>query len=321
MEATGPRPSRRPELVLGILAVLLAVAGAVIPFTGMGATGRGPTNAHAAMSRALTSTMDESTMHATFTATVTAAGKTVQLTGTARSDRASKSGAANVNVQATGHHMAVSVVITGGQIYLQLPQISQVEPGKSWLSFPEPATGASGVGTAGGTGSGLSPGTLGQMANLGTFLQLLRQSGATVQTLGASTLSGTPVDGYRVKMDGAAVEAAIAKSGLPQAAQQALSAITVSSLDFTVYTGGGLLRGVDVDAEANVASIGITVKATLRLDDYGQPVTVQPPPATATVTFGQVEKSANSSPTGPLALTGLRGMTGLGGLTALLPAA
>lgn len=316
--ATDPRPSRRPQIVLGILAVLLAVAGTVIPFTGIGASGtsNARTSAHSAMNRALTSTMDESTMRATFTATVTVEGKTVQISGTARTDRATKSGAANVSIQAAGHHLTLSMVMTGGKLYLQLPQVSQVDPGKSWVSYPVPTDGAGGTGT-----SGLSPGALRQMADLGTFLQLLRQSGATVRTLGASTLDGTPVDGYQVKMDGAAVEAAIAKAGLPQTVTQALSAITVRSLDFTVYTGNGLLRGVDVNATANVASVAISAKATLRLTDYGQPVTVQPPPATATVTFGQFEKSANASPTGPTGLTGLRGMAGLGGFTALLPAA
>jgi hypothetical protein len=166
-----------------------------------------------------------------------------------------------------GQHEAVSVEAVGGTVYLEVPQVATVDPGKSWLSLPPGSS----------TGVGSSVGGLGTFADPGTVLSFLRRAGAVITPLGTSTLAGTSVQGYRVAMDPASIGSAASSAGLPPGIAQHVQGLVV-----TVYVSGHLLRALDV-AETGQAS----VTASIDFHGYGEPVSVQPPAATTVVPFSQ----------------------------------
>lgn len=272
---------------MGLVVALLVAAGAAIPFTPLNSTG-----ASAAMSSALTSTMAEATVQMTFTMTVSAAGTSVHLSGSGRADLATRSAAFDLSGASAGQRLTLAMVATGGTVYLQLPASVKLAPGKSWVSYTPPH----------GSPASLPGGASGALAPVGTpssFLPVLQQAGATVQTLGTSTLAGTEVNGYRITMSAAAIRGAFAKAHLPSSLGQALGPMATGA-SVTVYVGGGLVREIDIANQAS-SSAPIDVKGTMQFSGYGEPVSVQPPPATSVETVSQLARTALAGvlPTGP----------------------
>lgn len=260
-----------PATLWGLLAVLVAAAVA-LPLADAGPRrGSDTSSARQVMREALTASMGQSTVHMTFSGSVVSAGVTVNVSGTGAADFSSKAASIHVTGTVAGQQETVTLEMVGGTAYVQLPAIAAADPGKSWLSITPGSS----------TGFGSSMGNLGTFGDPSAILSMLRSSGAAVTSLGASTLGGTTVQGYRVTMDAASLGAAASALGLPSGATQ-----KVGRLQVTAYVGGNLLRSLDV-TETGQAS----VSASIDFHGYGQPVSVQPPAATSVVPFSQFAAS------------------------------
>lgn len=262
------RRRRASSAALWTMVAGLAAAAIALPLAdpGGGDHPSGP-NARLAVRDALTASMGESTVQVTFSASVGIAGTTAQLRGTGGADLTNKSAVMHVSGTVSGQNQAATVEVTGGTVYVQVPQVAALDPGKSWLSLRPGSS----------TGFGSSVGSLGTFADPSTVLAFLERSGAVVTPLGASTRTGTSEQGYRVTMDEGAVASAASAAGLPAGA-----AGQVHQLVLTAYISGGLLRSLDVDETGTVP-----VSASIDLHGYGQPVSVLPPAPTTVAPFSQ----------------------------------
>lgn len=272
-ETARPAASRRPmkwPAVLWSMVGALAAAAVAVPLlaSAPSAAPSAAASARAEVTDALTASMGESTVQLTFSASVSASGMTADLTGTGAADLTTKAASMHVTGTVGGQRESVAMDVVHGTVYLQVPQIAALVPGKSWLSLRP----------GGSTAFGSTIGGLGTFGDPGALLPFLRKSGAVVTPLGQSTLNGTAVEGYRVTMSAAAVEAAASAAGLPSGLGQGVHQLVV-----TAYVAGHLLQGLDVAATGEVS-----VTASLDFHGYGQPVVVQPPAPTTVAPFSQI---------------------------------
>lgn len=272
------RPSSGPppvvlRLLWVLVAVLVAAAVALPLVDGRMPRGGPPESARAALRAALTATSVESTVHVSFTGSVGSGALDFTLSGTGEVDLPSKTLALHVTASVAGQKQTIVMEMAGGTLYLDIPQIDKMDPGKTWVSVATAGTAATGIGS--------TIGSLGKTADPGGMLRFLRQSGGTVVSLGPSTLDGTSVVGYRVTMDATSLSKAAANGDLPSGALQGARTVSVA-----VYVGGHLLRGLDVSEAGKEAF-------TMNIDfqDYGAPVTVQAPPAASVVPYKQIAKA------------------------------
>ena len=115
-------------------------------------------------------------------------------------------------------------VFVGPTLYLSTPGISDVVPGKSWISEPVSSS------------SSMTPGS----SNPAAMFQLLTDEGDTVNALGPSTIDGEAVHGYHVSINGATIEQELAHSGLPPSeVQQAESMFGSAGIQMSVFIGDG----------------------------------------------------------------------------------
>ncbi|HUO48885.1 MAG TPA: hypothetical protein VMU09_08640 [Acidimicrobiales bacterium] len=165
--------------------------------------------------------------------------------------------------------------VVGQTAYLHLPAASSLVGDKPWikvdLSSYEAAVGSDSTDPLGGATSG----------DPTQFLQLLDKLGAQVTEVGAADVGGVPTTEYRGTIDlskvlgqgAGASGGAGAASSLTQGLAQAfgLGAIPVS----VWVDNEGRARQVTM----NMALFGIHLDMTLGLSDFGEAVTVTPPPA------------------------------------------
>lgn len=279
---TGHRPRRRPvAAVLGTAVAAVVGLAAAVPLVVGSARPARP----AAVRRVLVSTLAARSVQMTFSAVVDGGGVSARLEGSGAADLADASASLHVTGTLAHQPQTASVVVDGGRIYLDVPQIARLVPGKSWVSVDTRA--------AGGTSLQRVSSALGQAIDPGVLLPLLESAGATVHTLGASTLGGSPVTGYEVVMDAASLRASVARAGLPGAVVGALRALTV-----TLYAAGGLLRELEVKTSG-----GPVIDVTVGFHGYGTPVAVQAPPVTSVMTFQQFLESSPGVLSAPGALS------------------
>ena len=133
--------------------------------------------------------------------------------------------AATMNVTYNGiptrSGLSTTMLSTGGNVYLSMPQVSRILPGKSWI---DTSTGTSSV----------APGS----SNPAAMFQKLQAQGDTVTPLGTSAVNGQATHGYRAVTSAASIRRAIAKEKVPGApAQEVQGAISSRSIARDVYVG------------------------------------------------------------------------------------
>ncbi|GEM_PF-1518284 len=212
------------------------------------------------------------TAEMSMTETVTAGSKTLTVPATGVVDFSTGSGSLSMTVE--GQHF--SVVSSDGALYMSIPQISQLLPGKTWVSVPIGSSGSA----AGGALSGGDPAQM---------LQILASRGNTVVPLGSTSFGGVPVQSYSVSINKSAVEGALASSGLPasivQGADQLLQ--SVGPINFKVYVDSAdQLRGMDFSMSIPGNSGG-TVSAQVTFSNFGAPAPVATPPASQVASLQQ----------------------------------
>jgi hypothetical protein len=281
-----PRSLRRGRLVLvmamaaatGLIAVILAL---VVP--------GGTRSAQAAVIASVNNAVASKTARASMTMNINSG----QITSTGSGALDFTNGAMDMTMDMSSiqQGMTIRVIYLAGKIFEQFPQISQLYPGKTWLSLD--LSGLTNVG--GGTGA-LSVG-----GNPMAMLRLLAQQGANVTPVGNSEIDGVPAKGYAVTIDSAFIDKQISAANVPSWMRQAISNVNFQDAVQTVFidNSGKLIR----DALHMVISIpaahqpAVTIDETLDLSDYGAPVSITSPPASQVLDFQQFLQSVGSQAT------------------------
>jgi hypothetical protein len=114
--------------------------------------------------------------------------------------------------------------------------------------------------------------------NPADVLAMLRASGE-VTTVGPDTVDGTAVTHYHATID---LEKALTQKGIPHDAVQRLldsGAPTTLPVDVWIGDDDGLVRQVETSYSATTSGGTATASLSLKLSDWGTPVSVEAPPA------------------------------------------
>lgn len=276
----GRRPNRLVELGLS-LAMVAGVAGIALIALGPG------TDAGAVVTTAVTSAIGDQTATIHLAETVTADGQSVSINGSGSVDFTSAAMEAKVTGVEQGQPLDIEFVYLANSIYINIPQVTQVDGGKPWLSLDLSALGTSAANGVPGAGD-----------NPTALLQTLAQQGNDVTSLGSATVDGQPVQGYSVTITPAAINNALNDSSLPDWLKAAAQQVKVQSGTVKVYVddAGDL---VQVTEGFSITAQGQTVNETTALDfsDYGTSVSITPPPADQVESFQDFLQSVASSAT------------------------
>ncbi len=282
----GPHRFRQPIPLLAALVVVLLIAGGVLDAVGPGGSGSN-NGAQAAVIDAVDTSFAASTAHVSMTETGSGAAS-FTMTGSGDIDFANNAMQLQATINAGGQSETISYVYVGDTIYVQIPQISDVLPGKSWVSLDltELAKAAGTNALPGGPGN-----------NPVSMLHLLAQQGNTVLPLGSSTIDGVAVQGYEIDINPAAVESELQDPNLPAWMRQAVSqGVSLGNLTNAVYIdGSGLLRRTTNSITETVESHTFTVQGEADYSDYGESVSISAPPADQVASFDDLIQSAGSS--------------------------
>ncbi|MGB7053121.1 MAG: hypothetical protein WBG41_16270, partial [Acidimicrobiales bacterium] len=271
-----------PIVVLAVAVV--AAAAAVWGLSGRSSSGTNDTAAAAVVS-SVRATVAKGTAALSLTMQIRGAGSTpINASGTGAVDLDTNTGRAVFTFQGPGALAGdqLKEVFVGDTIYLSLPQLAGLVPGKPWISQP------------------LSPTALIAPRNSdpAALLAMLGASGNQVVSLGTTDIDGTAVDGYRVTVPPAGLQARLSKAGLPAgitaAAEQAAG---TSSDSVTVYVanGTGQVRGLVTDVDLSLGSHPVVAVVTEDLGDYGTAAAVSPPPAGQVQTLSQFQAAVQAT--------------------------
>jgi hypothetical protein len=281
--STSPRRRPRRRLVTSLVALVMAAAGGGFFLV----VGSGK-SAEAAVIDSVNSTMADRTAHVSMNMTVSTPSADVTGTGTGSVDFSQNGMQLQLTVGTAGQQIQIQAVYVAGSIYEQIPGIDQVIPGKSWISLDLSSLSPSSSQSSSALGSGDNPTAM---------LRLLAQQGNTVVPLGSSTIAGTPVQGYSVTMDPAAIKAKLAQTNLPAWMTTALSHLNIQNSTLMVYVdGSGLLRRFSMNLTETAATTGkVTVDESLDFSDYGAPVNVSAPPPDQVASLSQLLQVAGAA--------------------------
>lgn len=280
-----PAPSRRSSrrshggVVVGAGTVAVAVVVAVVA-----AGVFGTKSAQATVISSINSTLADHSADLTFSMTGSEAGTSFQSTGSGAIDFAHNALQMQVNVTGNAQAQSVHIEYLGKTLYEQVPGISAVVPGKSWVSLDLAEISAA---SASGTGS------LGSTSNPIAMLHLLAQNGGTVVATGPSNIGGVAVQGYAVTLSHGALTRDLSQASLPSWMRQAVANVNLDNLRCDVaIDSAGLLRQVKLAMSLQVASETAAVSETLDFSHYGASASIVAPPSNEVVGYQQFLQAA-----------------------------
>ncbi len=199
------------------------------------------------------------------------------------------------SITGSGASGSLDIIADGTNLYVNVPALSSLTGGKSWVE-----TSASGLASLAGSTAGSLP--LSALTDPSQVLGLLGSSGSPVTKVGTVELHGESVTEYRTSISVADIAAKAASSSTstaaPGALAKALQELGVPSVPVTAWVGSdGLFRQLSVSVDLSHGSLagvlgslasgsggsspGSSLNLTVGLSDYGQPVAVNVPPASA----------------------------------------
>ena len=315
-DATAAGPSKGPgrlavAVIVASLVAAVAVGAAAFSggFTasgasgGSGATGSGPSAAGAAKGSLAASASDAASAPSlafTLSATETSSSATSTIiTGSGSVDLTRGVGQLTASVPAlssitgSGSPGSLDIVSDGTNLYVNVPALSSLTGGKSWVE-----SSASGLASLAGSTAGSLP--LSALTDPSQVLGVLGSSGSPVTRVGTVELHGESMTEYRTSISVADIASKAAhgstSTAAPGALAKALQDLGVPSVPVTAWVGSdGLLRQLAVSVDLSHASLsgllgtlasgsggsspGSTLSLTVGLSRYGQPVSVNVPPA------------------------------------------
>lgn len=205
----------------------------------------------------------------------------------------------------SGAQGSVDVISDGTNVYLNVPGVSSLTGGKSWVK-----TSLSGLGSL--TGSSAGSLSLSTLADPSQALGLLGSLGSAVTKVGTVTLNGEQATEYQTTISVTNIVSQLShgsSSTSSGAAAKALQELGVPSVPVTAWVGrDGLLRQLSVTVDLSHTSLrgvlgslgsgasgagtaGAKVNLTLGLSHYGEPVSVSVPPASDVTDLGSIATS------------------------------
>jgi hypothetical protein len=284
----GHRP-RRPVVIKALsllLAMLLVGGGAFLLF------GR-HTDADAAVADAVNSALGSHSADFTVSGSGGAAGQTFTMTGNGAIDFTQNDIQMSLTVSSGAQQVTEQAVYLNKVIYLNLGNaVSQVIPGKSWLSLDLSQLTQGGAAQSLGSGSSLGN-------DPAAALQALAQDGNKATDLGSSTIDGITVEGYAVHLDAATLKADIAKENLPSWMSDAVASVSNPNVDYKVYVdGSGRLVRMTTNTSETVSGLSVNQGISMDFTNYGAAVNVSAPPAGDVESFQSFLQQAAGSLSG-----------------------
>jgi hypothetical protein len=272
-----PRKQRRLLATVSVLIVLALVGGVLVAVLGS------RPNADAAIIKAVDHALGDKTAQVKLTENISEGGKSTSASGTGAIDFNRNAYQLNLRSNTNGKETDITGIFLGGTIYENIPGISQIAPGKSWVSLD-----LSALKQITGTTSVLSASPL-------AALNALAQQGATVTDLGSSIVDRRSVEGYLVTFDASKLEKQIQRAKFPTWMQTAISSIAINSTIERVYLNGQSLVEVSTHDSFNSKTLGsIIINDSCRYSNYGTPVAITTPSANEVIPFTQFLKLAGT---------------------------
>jgi hypothetical protein len=267
--------------VLSVLIVLLLIAGGVL--FAFGSNGAG---AQGTVIDAINSAFSQKTAHVALTETISGVAS-VNVSGSGDIDFTDNAMQLQMTFHAAGQDETIQAIYLNDTIYEQVPGIDQVLPGKSWISIDLSELAK----TSGSSGDLNSVG-----ADPVATLHLLAQQGNTVTPTGSTTVDGVAVQGYDIEINPASITALLQSSSLPSWLRQAVTTVKLSNADEQVFIdGSGDLRRTTSSVDVAVGSKNVSEQGEIEYSNYGESVTIAPPPADQVATFQQLLQAAGGS--------------------------
>ncbi len=281
---TGIISRRTRRRLIGVAAGAGAIALVVVLVTGF-VVGSGSQAALAAVVRSVNSSTADKTADLHLSMNEFVAGRqTVTANGDGSVDFTDH--AAQLSMNLTGAPgiagEQLSEIALDGTLYLSLPQVSRLLPGKQWVA----------------AGVGGTPATPGATSNPTDLLQVLASKGNTVTSLGTTSIDGVTVNAYKVVLNPSYIRSHPDSSSLGPAERQAVSSMLDSmGLEMNVYidSATGLFRRVVETLHLATGGLSISATSTDDFTDYGTPVTITAPPAGQVATLPQFEQAAGET--------------------------
>ena len=179
-----------------------------------------------------------------------------------------------------GENVTLNDRYVRGEIFEEIPGLSDLVPGKSWVSVElADATTITGGRTGGFAGGG----------NPTAMLALLSRHGDKARSTGSTSIDGVAVTGYRIKLDPSVIDQELSSADLPQWTGSAMDRSALGSTYDSVFVDRkGELREFAVHSVIGTGPDRITIDESLQLSEYGTPVTVTPPPSSQVVGIRQL---------------------------------
>jgi hypothetical protein len=280
---------RRPVVIKALsllLAVVLVGGGAFLLF------GR-HTDADAAVADAVNSALGSRSADFTVSGSGSAAGQSFTLSGNGAIDFTQNDMQMSLTVSNGSQQVTEQAVYLNKVIYLNLGNaVSQIIPGKSWLSLDLSQLSQDGAAQSLGSGSSLGN-------DPAAALQALAQDGNKATDLGSSTIDGVTVEGYAVHLDAATLKAEIAKENLPSWMQDAVASVSNPNVDYKVYVdASGRLVRMTTDTSETVSGLSVNEGFSMDFSNYGASVNVSAPPAGDVESFQSFLQQAAGSLSG-----------------------
>ena len=313
-----PKGPTRLAIAVIAAAIVAAVAVGAAAFSGgSAASGSGadiastsPSGAaHGSLAASAAASASASSVSFTVSATeTTPSSTTTLLQGNGSADLAKGVGRLTASVPGlssvlgVGSQSSVDVISDGTNVYLNIPGVSTLTGGKSWVE-----TSLAGLGSL--TGSSASSLSLSTLANPSEAFHTLGSLGSPVTDEGTVTLNGEQVTEYQATVNIADVASRLAQgSDASGAAAKAIQKLGIPTVPVTAWVGhDGLLRQLSLTADVSHASLGgllgalgsgsstaaagTTVSVILGLSHYGDPVSVSVPPASDVTNLNDIASS------------------------------
>ena len=249
----------------------LALLVVVLPLAACGGGGKkeGAPAASAApvdlVEHAAVKTAHVKSEHLVMTASATVSGTSLTVNGSGDFDNASHRGVVHATFGASGMSGDIDEVMDGTTMYLHSPLFSSTLPaGKTWLKLDLQSFGKA---------HGIDFSALLGQSPTQALAQL--QGVEQVTKVGEETIDGVPTTHYRERID---------PKMLPQGAQiEALTHAKYGPVDIWIGNDDGYVHRYRMATTLSENGHSVTTATTVDLSKYGEAVTVDVPPASATV--------------------------------------
>jgi len=285
------RPDRRRRVVVATASAVVVVA--VITGAVIGLSGPGSKDAAAFVATGAKDTLSQHTADLVISGSLSVGSQSIGIGGSGVADLSSGLVDMNLSTTVEGQTFQEQELFANPAIYFSITlggknSVSTLFPGKQWVQLPfsVPAGQSAGLGAS----------------NPLTQLQMLAQQGNVVTALGASTISGEAVNGYKVVITRQAMLNAskrlLASGSLGSVEKQAIlkASSEMTPPVVSVWFGAdNLLRRESVSLD--LATGGVTTSGSVVMDfvNYGAPVSVVVPAASSVVSYNAFLAAAQAA--------------------------